>query len=252
MAALASALAARGAVLKTEVTKRAGRGRALEIFDALVAAGFEVGARFVRRPLEAQIEERLVRGPMSLRGADKVLHGASSLEVARAARRLVERGRARLVLRPTGLHLASLTAPVLDDRAQKRLLLAITELTKLLKQSAKAKTGVLGADIEAALESAVSRGPALPPTTTRDLGALLDQHREDSGLTFIPKLVRALGGASVRDALHAELLSGAHAGRLELRPESGMGRLSREDALFCVPGSHGMLLSWVRRIGEGS
>jgi hypothetical protein len=81
-----------------------------------------------------------------------------------------------------------------------------------------------------------------------DVGTVIEAHREVSGLTFVPNVVRAMGGTTACAAVHAELLRGARAGVFELRPESGMGRLSAEDAAFCVPGPQSSKLSWVRRI----
>jgi hypothetical protein len=128
----------------------------------------------------------------------------------------------------------------------------VLELAASLTLAEKKGGSLLRDHVEEALKPFL--GAPTPPTAAalHDVASLVEAHRESSGLTFVPKLVRLLGGTSARDALHAELLRGARAGLFELRPESGMGRLSTEDASFCIPGPQGSRLSWVRRIDEGS
>jgi hypothetical protein len=220
----------------------------LDVFDALVRAGLEVSARFVRRPLETQILERLNGGPLSLRGLDKVVRGATARETAQMATSLVDRNRARFVVRGKDLLLARPDAPVLDTHAQQRLKAAVGALGASLALADKKDGCLLQSDVEDALRPFVGSPAPLASAAIHDVASLVDAHREGSGLTSVPKLVRLLGGLSARDALHAELLRGARAGRLELRPESGMGRLSAEDASFCISGPQGSRLSWVRRI----
>lgn len=247
-AGLVSAVGRDGAILKTEVTRRSSRTQVLDVFDALVRAGLEVSARFVRRPLETQILERLNGGPLSIRGLDKVVRGATARETAQMATSLVDRNRARFVVRGKDLLLARPDAPVLDTHAQQRLKAAVGALGASLALADKKDGCLLQSDVEDALRPFVGSPAPLASAAIHDVASLVDAHREGSGLTSVPKLVRLLGGLSARDALHAELLRGARAGRLELRPESGMGRLSAEDASFCISGPQGSRLSWVRRI----
>src|SRR5690349_17409724 len=79
-AALIAAVERDGAIARTEVAKRAARSQVLEVFDALTSAGLEVSAKFVRRPLEAQIEDVARSGPLALRGLEKSLQGATPRE----------------------------------------------------------------------------------------------------------------------------------------------------------------------------
>jgi hypothetical protein len=243
-----------GAVPKTAVTKRAQRTQLLIVFDALVNAGLELGAKFVRRPLEMQLQERLVGPPIPLRGLDKVVRGGTAGEVTEVAISLVERGRARFVARGKDLLLARKDASVLDARARQRLKIVVQQVGASLALADKKGVDVLKSDVEEALKPFLEASTPAPLTAAAmgDITSLVEAHREVSGLTFVPKLVRLLGGASARDAVHAELLRGARAGRFELRPEGGMGRLSLEDASFCIPGPQGSHLSWVRRIEEGA
>ncbi len=249
---LVSAVERDGAVPRSAVTRKASREQLLVIFDALVGAGLEVGAKFVRRPLETQLRERLVGIPIPLRGLDKVVRGATAREATQAATSLVDRGWARFVAHGKNLLLAPKDAPILDARTRQRLKVVVQEIDASLALADRKGVGVLRADIEEAFNPFLDASTAAPLSAPAivDVASLVDAHREGSGLTFVPRLVRLLGGASARDALHAELLRGARAGRFELRPESGMGRLSAEDASFCVPGPQGSRLSWVRRIED--
>jgi len=70
------------------------------------------------------------------------------------------------------------------------------------------------------------------------------QKAERSGITFIPQWARELGLTPAQ--CHAALERAADAGVIELRPESGLGRLSRDDFEFCLPGPRGSKLSWMR------
>lgn len=62
-----------------------------------------------------------------------------------------------------------------------------------------------------------------------------------SDLAWVPDVARRLGASSSRLLLEAD-----RAGVLELRPESGLGRLSAEDAKRCPRMADGTPLSWVR------
>ena len=71
------------------------------------------------------------------------------------------------------------------------------------------------------------------------------QHTLPSGLVFVPTHVRALGGMPSRDTLHRLILDAYKDERLELQPESGLARLSKELAL-CIPGPQDSPLCWAR------
>jgi hypothetical protein len=65
------------------------------------------------------------------------------------------------------------------------------------------------------------------------------------GMAFVPDVVRACGGGDVR-AAHQALMQAARRGEIELRPESGLSRLSREELALCLHGPQGSVLSWIR------
>lgn len=263
--AIVAAIARDGAIARSAVARMQKGDGQLALFDALSDAGLEIGARFVRTPLEAQLEA-LLRDPraagkdglIDLRGLEKRLEGASSREARDTANALVERGRAKLVVREKQAFLARADARTLDPRTLERLGQAAEALVKATRFATKRRASLLAGDVERLLSpfvTSTSRANgtrSAPASSLQDVEALVDKHRELSGLTSVPKLVRLLGGASARGTLHAALLEGARAGRFELRPESGMGRLSAEDAALCIPGPQGSRLSWVRRIQEPS
>ena len=63
-------------------------------------------------------------------------------------------------------------------------------------------------------------------------------------MAFVPDVVRELG-ADVQ-AAHQALVQAARRGEIELRPESGLARLSRDELALCLPGPQGSILSWIR------
>jgi hypothetical protein len=68
-----------------------------------------------------------------------------------------------------------------------------------------------------------------------------------TGLSFVPAIVARLKAELDSARVTAALLEAARNGLLELRPEGGIQRLSREELLVCPPGPQGTRLSWARR-----
>jgi hypothetical protein len=75
--------------------------------------------------------------------------------------------------------------------------------------------------------------------------------RPELGLCYVPDVVRGLLPAHSLEEVHAALLEAARSGRIELRPEAGLSRLSHDDLGLCPEGAHGTRLSWARPLGEG-
>ena len=70
-------------------------------------------------------------------------------------------------------------------------------------------------------------------------------------LVWVPDLVKSLAvEMGAREVVQA-LLSARSRALVELRPESGVGRLSQEDAALCPPGPDGVPLSHVRSLAPG-
>jgi len=260
VAAVAKLVAEEGAIPKTALAKQGiPRAQVPEALEQLTAKGLEVAGKFIRVPLAKQLSSQLASaGLLPLRSIDSYVQGANKREATAAASELVAARRARFIVRSTELLLGAVETPALADRDLDRLESATAKLAAAIKLARRKGATLLRSDVEEAVRAfapapAPAPAPAAAkPTVLRDIRASIDQHRESSGLTWVPKLVRALGGLPARDAVHAELLRGARAGELELRPESGMGRLSEEDAALCLAGPQGSRLSWVRRIEEKS
>lgn len=75
--------------------------------------------------------------------------------------------------------------------------------------------------------------------TKIEMRMIVREMTQDSGLAYVPDLVRA--------GLSADgLLELFRDGALALRPEGGSGRLSAEDASLCPVDAGGCRLSWAR------
>jgi hypothetical protein len=219
------------------------------------AEGLDVGARLVRVPLIEQLHARLADGAtLPMRALRSAVQGGTQKEVAQAAAALVRRGDANLVLRGTQLSLMPATAMVLSATGASGLEADLAAMIKAIKGARKARAALLTADVDARVNEWAARLRAAV-TAKRERGVGLDRVLEETrrlaeptGLTFVPALVRALGGETARDAVHDALRSAALRGAIELRPESGLGRLSPEDLALCVAGPQGSHLSWARAV----
>ena len=216
--------------------------------DAVLArcagAGLEVGLRIVRVPLVQQLAARLAHGAtIPLRGIGSAIAGGTKKEATDAAWSLVHSGRARMVLRGTEVSVVEAATCVLDERQLAALAATIADFARMLKAARKASASLLASDVRERIAALEHRPRPLSTDVVVEEARRLAQ---SSGLAFVPSLVRALGGHSARDAVHDALRMAARMGRVELRPESGMGRLSDEDLAFCVPGPQGSVLSWAR------
>lgn len=120
-------------------------------------------------------------------------------------------------------------------------------MRQLLRQSAKAK-GIW--DDAQAQPPSVAEPQADPAA---DLAAVLEAANAElersnvAPLVMVAAVVRASKLTTPR--AHAALNEAARRGQLELRPESGMDRLSKADAALCLPGPQGSVLSVLRVVG---
>jgi len=251
--AIARAVRRDGALRKAQLLKEQGVGRAQAeaVTAALTARGLEVGASVVRVPLREQIAQRLGDARVvPLRGIEAAVAGGTRRDVLAASRELVARGGARVGVRSSEVVLLDLRTDALDERDLARLEELAATLTKTLRTARRAGGTLVRADAEEALRAALPPRRSPPAPGDLDVEGAIDRLRDATGLTFVPAVVRALGGAAAVSAVHDAVLRAARSGRLELRPESGMGRLGAEDASFCIPGPRGSILSWVRRLEE--
>lgn len=89
--------------------------------------------------------------------------------------------------------------------------------------------------------------PVLAALTPQDVVAVARRVAQRGwDLAWVPALVRPLlAEGHDLDAIHEALLA-ADPKLLELRPESGVGLLTPDDAKLCPRGARGVVLSWVR------
>lgn len=238
----AAFVAAHGAVPRAEM--RAFRPHLAELEPRLVARGLEVGAT-IRRPLESQLMALASEGFVAEKALDRRLFGASARDVKAAVAALVSKGALVRVVRESGVGLVTTDAALLSREEVRRLLARAAALQKLLRK-AHAKRGkelgVLDADVRAHLASWL-------PEPSMDAGEELTREiarrvRGASVPTRVPDLLRALGVSP--ELGKRALLDGVARGLFDLEPESGMGRLTVDDAELCPPGPMGTRLSWIR------
>jgi hypothetical protein len=267
IAAAAEVVRRDGAIARTALVRLGiPKKRLDEAVEALAREGLEVTAKSVRVPVREQLLSLLATGSaLTTKSAAGTVSGATKAEITKAVAALVDAGDARLVLRTKELVLVGTRADVVAGPELEAIERALRSLLEATKRARKKRAALLRADVEqtmsrfvtprhreagtnGAATQAAASDAGTRATSSQDIAQLVDQHRDASGLTFVPTLVRAFGGEGARDAVHAELLRGARSGIFELRPESGLGRLSAEDLDLCIPGPQGSRLSWVRRV----
>jgi hypothetical protein len=233
-----------------------------EALACLAGEGFEATKTHVRIPLRDQLLAVLEeRGMIPLQGLEKLVAGAAAKETKSTAEELAHKRQCFLVLRGKNHVLASSRTPVLDKDELRTLARATNALSKQCTTAMKGATPktLLDQDVRELLLDIVTR-PAkttqpATPLAAPDLQELVVTEvrrllRPQLGLTYVPDVVQALRSQHSVEAIQAALLDAARARRIELRPESGMGRLSAEDAALCPPGAHGTRLSWTRPLEE--
>jgi hypothetical protein len=253
---------------KKLVSERLTRRAEAELVDVLVRRGLERTPRVLRLPLEQQLRTALAAsGELLLAGLAKQLAGVTSAEARRAALAMVRSGEAVLVKEGRRERLLAVDARTLDAGE-------IAELTSVAA-GLKAQLEALHAKLRACRATKTRPGLALlrsdvdrwkeqaratiddghgarpeglrPRREARDYRELLEAAtrlaQDGLGLVFVPDLVGALGD---RARAHALLRRAAADGAVELRPESGLDRLSAEERSACLTGPSGQLVSYVR------
>lgn len=228
--------------------------------------------------------------PMSLSGLAKRLKGAKAAEVKELAMQLNRDGKAHIVLRGKVSYLVSCGETVLRrdelEAAVKGLKAAAAKLRAIATWMEKARKDklaltVLESDLHvelAALSALLEQSSAKTKVAVPDLastkradaqvvssrrsvvtqpdlgvalrGAILALRDEDSRLASIPQVSRRLRELATAEAVAEALLAEYGQGRLELRPEGGIGRLSEEERALCPIGAGGIPLSWVSLLEE--
>jgi hypothetical protein len=247
---IAAVVRREGSLLRSRLAKLGvPKGAQPSVVARLEGKGIEATPRMLRVPLGEQLDARLRDGAtLPMRTLQQAVSGGTPRDVAAAAAALVRAGSALLIVRGSALALTRARGDTLGDRDLGALERAMSELVKTLRSARKHRAALLREDVRDLLAPFTSS-----PDSRLNASTVLAEarsHTLTSGLAFVPALVRALGGPAARDAVHDALRDAAKQGLLELRPESGLGRLSEEDIALCVPGPQGSYLSWARPIAE--
>ena len=253
-------LEAEGAVKLTALGPPATRGL---IAAELGKSGFELTASWVRKPIAQQLQQALADGAfIALKGVAAHVAGATATEAKDAALALVASGAGYLVLRGREEVLVPSSAGVLS----RKELAAFEALAKVVAKAARAKNGLslLRSDLTEAFAQALPPGAPVSGSISSVSNARTEKEPRDAalsrllaavdatrdahtGLSFVPSIVLRLRPSFTSDTAREALLTAAHSGLLELRPEGGINRLSAEELSLCPPGPQGTRLSWARR-----
>ena len=228
-----------------------------EAIERLVREGFErSGKAGVRVALRDQLRELVAsRGNVPLKGLSRATAGATQKEAKAAAESLVREGTVLLAVRGKAESVVSKSTPVLSRTELQMLLHACKQLQKQSGAALRATIPrtLLRDDVRALLLDLVSNRSAPQPRAPPLMDAVIDELtravRGSVGLAFVPDAVRALTATHSAPTVQEALLQAARAGRIELQPESGVGRLTAEELSLCPPGPEGTRLSWARILG---
>lgn len=253
-----------------------------QVVHRLCSEGYEATDKGLRVPLDVQCDRVLASGnPVPLTEFKKRLKGASAKEVKELVAELVSTSKANVVLRGRQSCVAvagervvardalkaiaeklKATANWLDKARKDKARVTVLE-TDLLSELAaldallgaprshqeRAPSSRVAGDLRPATRDAPDMGEAVPlPLALR--GAILALRDEDSRLAPIPAVSRRLRGRATAKQVVEVLLSEFQRGKLELRPEGGIGRLSPEERALCPVGAGGVPLSWVVLLEE--
>ena len=239
----------------------------------LEAAGLEVTEKHIRVPLGEQVE-RVVRAaeqrgvPLpqltrAIKGARSTVELRAAIDgrIAAGAIALVTDGKVeRVVIAGAGAGAGAGAASdeLLDAAELDRLPLLVASLRALVART-KATAGKPRATVRRATLRALLEGAAAKPTANTAASAatvkaaLLDAFAGASaptGLVRVPAVIETLEPVYARAALLAALDALARAGAVELRPESGLQRMSEEDRARCLMALDGTPLSYARVIAS--
>jgi len=224
--------------------------------EALARAGLERTGTRVRVPVDLQLMNRLAQGPAPLKGLAKRLAAVTEAELRRSVTRLVANSSILVVMRdgkewlspPTGNELA-----LAELESFRVLARRIAALDKSLGSGKKAPPRTLDRNDVVAALGLFSGAPVVPHGDSRTpadriLEALRRAADSQTGLARVPDAVRTLLPTMSDGEARSALLELDTRGFIELRPESGIGLLSDEDAALCPRGARGVVLSFARLI----
>ena len=226
------------------------------LVDALVRRGFERAGTKIRVSVAEQLTPVIGAEPLPVSGLKRRLVGCTDREIKAALASGVSAGTWSLVPRGKLQTVLIRSEAVLSSADLADLVALATELSAVAK-SIKPKRGAPGLslfrpDVLALLERRAGR--LLRPAPRESKGEVTEQVLEglaaiadpQTGLASVPHVLRALAEKVPIDAARDALLDLARAGRVELRPESGVELLDPELRALCLPGPRGSLLSYAR------
>jgi hypothetical protein len=225
------------------------RAAQAELAEALGRRGLEHTGKHVRVPLAEQLALLLARdGSVAVAALRRAIRGATGApELKALVENALRRGDALLVLRDGKEHLVPPDAAALSSDELDALVTAAAALAKLRRKLGTrafgARPTLLANDVQRLFQFA---RPAAP------LDAIVEELRRAitpaQPFAYLPDLARRAGVADPT-AFTARMEKLARAGRIELRPESGLGLLGADDAAFCPRAPDGAILSYARPTG---
>jgi hypothetical protein len=189
---------------------------------------------------------------LSLQAVGSRVVGATAKEVKHELAKLVRSVQVIEVCTPYEVVYCSAQAAqqmtdLLDVAGQEAMICHLQQQIAFLKKCGKSQLGATiprpHVRLTAAAKNADNTCSAVQWESLDVLAQIESAIAEHRGPVRIPDLMPQLG-VSVA-AAHAALLSGARAGRFDLQPESGMARLSPEEAKWCPPGPGQTTLAWL-------
>jgi hypothetical protein len=259
LALLRRQLEAQGGVKRSTIKPRA---LAERLARSLSEEGCEINATWIRRPLREQIDGALAHGAaLDRKSLAAQVRGASAAELQRALLEAEREGRLRRVWRGKGEVLLVGSAPVLSGAQLLRLRATLGALDKALARAVRTKgLALLASDVQQVLDDAAQLLPGAAAgaedgkeaTALRSVITAVGAARDgNTGLSFVPDIVRRLSPAMPAAVAQEMLLLAARRELVELRPEGGLGRLTPEDLELCPPGPARTWLSWARLLEGG-
>lgn len=224
---------------------------------ALESAGLEVTEKHARVPLAEQVD-RVVRGAdergVPLPQLARAVKGArSTVELRAIIDARIAAGAIALVTDGKVERVVIASEALLGPAELDRLPALLASLRALVART-KATTGKPRATISRATLRALFEGEAPKPSSVATVKtALLDAFAgaaAPTGLVRVPEVIGTLEPVYARAALLAALDALARAGAVELRPESGLQRMSEEDRARCLSALDGTPLSYARVIAS--
>lgn len=213
-----------------------------ELLEALAQRGLERGEKHVRVPLAAQLRELVATdGEVAEKGLRKRLAGAESAdEVSHAVDHALREGALVRAIGEAGAVVLVQAADVVDEACTARLHSGVNEAQRRLK-AAQRRALPVRRTLLALLEP--SGDEALE---ARLLSAIRDRRGPLVAVAEVVDAVVSADDGTALSAVHGALRSLAAAGQIELRPESGVGSLSDDEARLCPRTPDGVCLSYLR------